>query len=195
MSPQVRLQVGALGVRLSTARKSAGVCRSSFPRPGPATPLWLGFQRGGGGSEQDPLAARRLLLQATGRVLCEHAGELVMVARPGEGELHPGMLVSKSRGRAVMVQVEALRERRRRGVACLGLLAPRVHQVVRAERRGHAARRSLRGAGEPRLRVRHHAGHVAFVFDFSAALRHQTHDRSVCVHWGGLSFNVQMLWE
>lgn len=106
VSPEVCLQVGALGVGLSTARKSAGVCRSSFPRPGPSTPLWLSFhnfQRGGGGSEQNPLAARRLLLQANGRVLSEHARKMVMVVRPGEGELHPGVLVRKSRGGASVV--------------------------------------------------------------------------------------------
>lgn len=46
--PEVRLQVGVLGVGLPTSGESAGVCRCAFSRPGPATPLWLGvhhFQR------------------------------------------------------------------------------------------------------------------------------------------------------
>lgn len=54
VSPEVRLQVRALRVGLSTAGESTGVCRGSLPRPGPATPLWLGvhnIQRGGGRSE------------------------------------------------------------------------------------------------------------------------------------------------
>lgn len=149
--PEVRLQVGALGVGLSTAGESAGVCRSPFPRPGPSTPLWLDvhhFQRGGRWSEQNPLAGGRLRLHAHGRVLSEHARKLVMVVRAGEWELHPSMGVRVSPGRAVVVEV--LRERQRGRVAHLGL-ALGAHQVVRTERRRHAADCSLRGISQSRL--------------------------------------------
>lgn len=126
VSPEVRLQVRALGICLPTAGESAGVCGCAFPRPGPATSFWLGvhhFQRGRRWSEQDPLAGRWLLLHAHGRVFSKHTGELVMVVRPGERKLNPGVRVRKSRGCAAMVRVEALRECQRGGVAHLLLVA------------------------------------------------------------------------
>lgn len=187
----MRLQVRALGVGLRTAGESARVCRGPFPGPGPAAPLWLGvhhFQRGGRRGEQDPLTGRQLLLH--GCVLPEHAGEL-MVVLPGEGELHPRVHVRESPGRTAVVVwgVEALRECERGGAAHLGLLVTLgAHQVVRAERRRHAARRRLRG-------LRQHARDVPLVLDFGAALRHETHDRSVRVHGDGLHFNVRVLGE
>lgn len=194
----MRLQVRALSVGLATASESASVRRRPFPRPGPATPLWLGvhrIQRGGRRGEQDPLTGRRLLLlHAHGGVLPEHAGELVVVVvvvrHHGERYLHPRVCVREFPGRApVVCVVEALRERQRCGVAVLGLMALGVHQVVRAQRRRHAAQRGLSRL----LLVRHHAGDASLVLDFGAALRHQTHGRSIRVHGDWLHFNVRML--
>lgn len=176
--PEVRLQVGALGVGLPTASKSTRVCRSPFPRPGPATPLRLGvhhFQRGGRRGEEDPLPGRRLLLHTHGRVLPEHRGEMVMVVRPCESDLHSRVRVGESpRCAAAGVGVEALRERQRGAVAHVRLLlALGAHQVVRAERRRHAAHHSLWGVRQPwLLLVCHHAGHIPLVLDFGAALGH-----------------------
>lgn len=217
--PEVRLQVGALGVRLPTAGESAGVRRGPFPRPRPATPLRLGVhhvQRGGRRSEQDPLTGQRLLLlghlllllEAHGCVLREHAGEpvvVLVVRRYRERQLHPrGVRVREPPGGAAVVvvvrvvRVEALREGERGGGdhVCLVALGGHEVEVVRAERRRHAARGGLRRGGEPRLLlVGHHARPAALLLHLGAALRSQTQDGSVRVHGDGLHFNVRMLGE
>lgn len=151
--PEMRLQVGALGVSLPTAGESAGVCRSPLPWPRPATPLGFGidhFEWGGRWGEQDPLAGRRLLREAHSRVISEHIGELVMAVRPGERELHPVVWERESPWPTVSV-VESLGERQRGGAACLGLVALGAPWVIWAEWWRHAPHGDLRGTRQPRL--------------------------------------------